>query len=143
MRYLTHLGGARATLGISLVLIAVGGPERTVGIAALVANISSHLAVQILKVIVARPRPCDACNVPLALIALPDANSFPSGHAASSMAVSVTLTLAHPFLGPAVLPLAILVAMSRVKLRVHYTGDVIAGSFLGLCGGIASRVLLF
>lgn len=143
MRYLTHLGGARVTLGIPLALIAMGGPERSVGLAALLANVSSHLAVQVLKLIVARPRPCDACGVPLALIALPDANSFPSGHAAASTAVATTVTLAHPFLGPAVLPLAALVAISRVRLRVHYVGDVIAGAFLGLCGGIASRILLF
>jgi undecaprenyl-diphosphatase len=141
MRHITHLGGARVTLGIPLALIAVGGPERSVGLAALLANVSSHLAVQILKLIVARPRPCDACGVPLALIALPDANSFPSGHAAASMAVGATLTYAHPFLGPAVLPLAILVAVSRVKLRVHYTGDVVAGALLGLCGAVGSTLL--
>ena len=142
MRQITHLGGARVTLGVPLALIALGGAERNLGIAALVANVSSHLAVQVLKWIVARPRPCDACGVPLALIALPDANSFPSGHAAASMAVGVTLTLAHPMVGPAVLPLAVLVAISRVKLRVHYTGDVIAGALLGLCGGVGATLLL-
>src|SRR5262249_49739786 len=121
--------------------IAFGGAERAVGVAALVANVTSHLAVQILKLIVARPRPCDACGVPLALIAVPDANSFPSGHAAASMAVGATLSIAHPYLSPAAMSLAILVAMSRVKLRVHYTGDVIAGAFLGLGGAIASYLL--
>ena len=142
MRSLTHLGGARITLGVPLAMIAMGGTERSLGLAALLANVSSHLAVQVLKLIVARPRPCDACGVPLALIALPDANSFPSGHAAASMAVSATLSYAHPFLAPALLPLAILVAISRVKLRVHYTGDVIAGALLGL-GGAVGSVLLF
>jgi undecaprenyl-diphosphatase len=143
MRYLTHLGGARITLGVPLALIAWGGPARTVGVAALVANVSSHLAVQILKMVIARPRPCDACGVPLALTALPDANSFPSGHAAASMAVAVTLTLAHPFAGPALLPLAMLVAVSRVKLRVHYVGDVIAGALLGLFAGAAASYFLY
>ena len=141
MRYITHLGGARFTLGLPLALIAAGGPERTVGLAALVANVSSHLAVQVLKMIVARPRPCDACGVPLALVALPDANSFPSGHAAASMAVGVTLTAAHPLVGPAALAIAVFVAISRVKLRVHYLGDVLAGAFLGLSGGIASALI--
>jgi undecaprenyl-diphosphatase len=140
MRYITHLGGARVTLGVPLALIAFGGPERAVGLAALVANVSSHLAVQLLKMIVARPRPCDACGVPLALIAIPDASSFPSGHAAASMAVGVTLTAAHPLAGPAALTLAVLVAISRVKLRVHFVGDVLAGAFLGLCGGVAAAL---
>jgi len=142
MRRITHLGGARVTLGVPLAFIAAGGPERTVGLAALLAVVSSHLAVQVLKWIVARPRPCDACGVPLALIALPDANSFPSGHAAASMAVASTLTLAHPMLGPAVLPLAVLVAISRVRLRVHYTGDVIVGAALGLGSGVVATLLV-
>src|SRR5262249_39781967 len=128
-------------LGVPLVLIAMGGAERAVGLAALVANAGSHLAVQLLKLIVARPRPCDACGVPLALIAVPDANSFPSGHAAASMSVSATLTLAHPYLASVLVPLAIVVAVSRVKLRVHYTGDVIAGALVGLCGAMAGTLL--
>lgn len=138
MRQLTHLGGARATLGLGLALVAAGGDTRQLGLAALVANASSHLAVQVLKRIIARPRPCDACGVPLALVALEDENSFPSGHAAAATAVAATITFAHPWLSPLLLPIAALVAISRVKLRVHYAGDVLAGVGLGLAGAIGA-----
>jgi len=54
MRWLTHLGGARATIGISLLLVVAG--EQLLGLAALFALTTSHLAVQVLKRAVARPR---------------------------------------------------------------------------------------
>jgi len=47
-----------------------------------------------------------------------------------------------PVLGPAVLPLAALIAYSRVRLRVHHVSDVLAGAALGLAGAmVASRLL--
>jgi len=88
MRWLTHLGGARVSIGIGLGLVAIG--EQMLGLAALFALTTSHLAVQMLKRAVARPRPCDANGRPLALIDLPDPFSFPSGHAAAATAVSST-----------------------------------------------------
>jgi undecaprenyl-diphosphatase len=140
MRWITHLGGARATLAVGLALIALGEPR--LGLTALVANAGSHVFVQLLKRAVARARPCDASGRPLALVDLPDLHSFPSGHAAAATAVAVTVALAHPLAGPIVLPLAALVAYSRVALRVHHVSDVIAGVVLGLGGAIAATQLL-
>src|SRR4029077_20273582 len=107
-RLLTHLGSARVTIGIGLSLIAVG--EQLLGLAALFALTTSHLAVQVLKRAVARPRPCDATGRPLALTRLPDPFSFPSGHAAAASAVGGTIAIAHPALAPVLLPLAALIA---------------------------------
>jgi undecaprenyl-diphosphatase len=140
MRWLTHLGGARVSIGIGLGLVAIG--EQMLGLAALFALTTSHLAVQMLKRAVARPRPCDANGRPLALIDLPDPFSFPSGHAAAATAVSGTVAIAHPLLAPVLLPLAAVIAVSRVRLRVHHTADVIAGAFLGLAGAIGAAVLI-
>lgn len=141
MRYLTHLGGVAATTIPGLVLLAI--PQlREVGAAVLLANASSHLVVQVLKRLVARPRPCDALGQPLALVPLPDPFSFPSGHAAASAAVAATLSLAFPALAPAILVLAGLVAASRVTLRVHHVGDVLAGVALGLGGAALAATLL-
>jgi undecaprenyl-diphosphatase len=141
-RWITHAGGARATLGAGVVLVAAGGVERRVGFAALLANALSHVAVQVLKRAVARPRPCDAHGRLLALVDLPDPYSFPSGHAAAATAVAATVSLAHPLLAPLLLGLAATVAVSRVALRVHYTGDVVAGVLLGLSGAAAAAFIL-
>lgn len=129
------------TLGVGLALVAFSR-ERHLGVAVLVANAASHLAVQVLKRAVHRPRPCDANGMPLALVDLPDPYSFPSGHAAAATAVATSISLAHPALAPAVLPLALLIVRSRVALRVHHTGDVIAGVVLGASGAIAVTALL-
>ncbi len=140
MRWLTHLGGARVTIGTGLGLIAVG--DREVGLAVLVALTLSHIAVQIIKRAVARPRPCDANGRPLALVDLPDPFSFPSGHAAAATAVAGAVSLAHPLAAPLLIPVAALIAYSRVALRVHHVGDVVAGVALGIAGVAASSVLL-
>jgi undecaprenyl-diphosphatase len=140
MALLTHLGGAPATLGAGLALLVVGQPR--LGAAVLIANAASHLAVQVIKRLVGRPRPCDAAGRPLALVALPDPYSFPSGHAAASAAVALTSTLAHPPAGVVLLPLAALVASSRVTLRVHHTSDALAGALLGVAGAVLAAQLV-
>lgn len=139
-RWITHAGGARATIGTGLLLVAVG--EKQLGLAVLVALTLSHVAVQVLKRAVARPRPCDANGHPLALIDLPDPYSFPSGHAAAVSAIATTVTLSQPVLALLVIPVAVVVAASRVALRVHHVSDVVAGVALGVAGGIAGTVLL-
>lgn len=140
MRWLTHLGGARATVGAALAL-ATWQPR--LGLAVLLANTSSHVVVQILKRLIARARPCDANGNLLALVELPDPFSFPSGHAAAATAVAATVTLAEPRAGVILLPVAVAVAVSRVTLRVHHLSDVVAGAGLGLTGAIWAHQLLF
>jgi undecaprenyl-diphosphatase len=140
MRWLTHLGGARATVGAGLVLT-IWHPR--LGMATLLANVSSHIAVHILKRLVARARPCDADGRLLALVDLPDPFSFPSGHAAAATAVALTITLAEPGAGAVLLPAAVAVAASRVTLRVHHLADVVAGAALGASGALWASRLLF
>jgi undecaprenyl-diphosphatase len=139
MRWLTHLGGARATIGASLALLAAG--EWRLGVATGLANALSHVVVQGLKRAVARPRPCDASGRPLALVELPDPFSFPSGHAAAATAVAATVSFQHPLLAPLLLPLAAVISASRVSLRVHHVSDVVAGAALGLAGAAAAVAL--
>jgi len=123
-----------------LALIATG--ERDLGLAVLIALTLSHVAVHVLKRAVARPRPCDANGRPLALVELPDPFSFPSGHAAAATAVAGAVSVAHPIAAPVLIPLAALVAYSRVALRVHHVGDVVAGIALGAAGVAAASALL-
>src|SRR5437660_4311779 len=122
MRWLTHLGGARVTIGTGLGLIAVG--ERQLGLAVLVALTLSHIAVHILKLAVARPRPCDANGRPLALVDLPDPFSFPSGHAAAATAVAGSVSLAHPLAASPHAPFDAAVPDQRAPLSVQPPGAV-------------------
>lgn len=142
MRALTHLGGARVTVLAGLLLVAAGDDGRTAGLAALLGNAASHLAVQLLKRAIARPRPYDTWGRPLALVELPDPFSFPSGHSAAAAAVAVPVALTWPVVAPLVLALAGLVAASRVTLRVHHVSDVVAGALLGAAGALGALELL-
>jgi undecaprenyl-diphosphatase len=140
-RILTHLGGAIATLTIGAVLVAMP-LTRALGIAVLVANVGSHLVVQIIKRSAHRPRPHFQDDTITSLIAHPDEFSLPSGHSAAAMAIAMTLVLWRGLpLVPGVvewgaLVLAIIVGMSRVYLRVHYVTDVLLGQLIGVIAAI-------
>ncbi|WP_018917683.1 phosphatase PAP2 family protein [Vreelandella zhanjiangensis] len=60
-----------------------------------------------------------------------DRYSFPSGHTMHAVLFSVLVAAHTPWLLPLVLPLALLIAISRVGLGLHYISDVIAGGAIG------------
>lgn len=140
MRWLTHLGGARMTIGVGALMLVLG--ETRLGLAMLMANLCSHLPVQVLKRLVARPRPADTFGRPVARVPLPDPFSFPSGHAAAATAVATPAMVAHPGLVPLLVPLVVAVGYSRIALRVHYASDVLVGMALGLGGALLAMQLL-
>ena len=67
---------------------------------------------------------------------LPSGFSLPSGHAYSSFNCAVVITCFHKKLGYIVLPLAFLIAISRIFLCVHYPTDVLLGAMLGIITAI-------
>ena len=87
-----------------------------------------------LKNLIARPRPCWVESVPL-LIASPTDYSFPSGHTLSSAIGATILTKTDRRFGYAAIPLAALIAFSRLYLYVHWPSDVLAGALLGILIG--------
>ena len=87
-----------------------------------------------LKNVIARPRPCWGESVPL-LIACPTDYSFPSGHTLSSAIGATILTKTDRRFGYAAIPLAALIAFSRLYLYVHWPSDVLAGALLGILIG--------
>ncbi|MFV0464580.1 MAG: phosphatase PAP2 family protein [Lachnospiraceae bacterium] len=93
----------------------------------------------ILKNLIARPRPCWIDTSVTLLIPNPTDYSFPSGHTLSSAIAAVILTCANRKFGIAAIPLAILIAFSRLYLYVHFPSDIIGGAILGLI--IAAVVL--
>jgi undecaprenyl-diphosphatase len=86
----------------------------------------ASLASTGLKLLVDRERP-DGQR----LVELPDTSSFPSGHASTSFGAAVALSLLAPRAALWALPLAALIAFSRVHLGVHYWEDILAGALLG------------
>jgi undecaprenyl-diphosphatase len=65
-----------------------------------------------------------------------DPHSFPSGHAVrAAMLAALGIGLGPAWLGALLLIWALLVALARVAMGVHYLSDVVAGGVLGLCLG--------
>lgn len=88
-----------------------------------------------LKHLIARPRPCWLDSSVQLLIANPTDYSFPSGHALSSVISATVLTKTNRCFGYAAIPLAALIAFSRLYLYVHFPSDVLAAAVLGIVIG--------
>ncbi|ALM52667.1 phosphatase PAP2 family protein [Halomonas huangheensis] len=76
------------------------------------------------------------CNEPAR-----DRYSFPSGHTMHAVMFCVLVATHAPALLPWLVPLAILIAISRVGLGLHYISDVVAGGVLGYGFAAASLTL--
>ena len=89
-----------------------------------------------LKPLVARPRPCWLDESVQLLIANPTDYSFPSGHTLSSVISATVLTKTNWKFGLAAIPLAALIAFSRLYLYVHFPTDILGAAVLGVGIGL-------
>jgi undecaprenyl-diphosphatase len=137
MLALTHLGGTAGVLAIcALAAIALAWLRLGYAVLALLVSVAATQAVvATLKGVVERPRPVS----PDALVEAAG-YAFPSGHAATAVALYGTLALiasAH-LRGRASLAvlagglgLALAIGVTRVYLGAHYPSDVLAGWAVG------------
>ncbi len=77
-----------------------------------------------------------------------DQYSFPSGHAAGTMAVAFCLGSLVPVVGLLLVPWSIFVGISRFLGDFHHPSDVIGGFLVGIISGYAlsnllTRIVLF
>jgi membrane-associated phospholipid phosphatase len=103
---------------------------------------TADLLTSLLKLAVDRERPYEVIPAADPLLRWDVAGSFPSGHAATSVAGAVILTYLIGRGGVWLGLLAAAVAFSRVYVGVHYPGDVLAGAVLGAAVGLAAIALV-
>lgn len=109
---------------------------RAVALAVLapLATAVAYVASELVKSSVDEERPCRAvAGAAASLLTCPATGdwSFPSNHATIAGAAAVALALAVRRLALLALPLALLMAFSRVFVGVHYPHDVAMGLLLG------------
>jgi membrane-associated phospholipid phosphatase len=68
-------------------------------------------------------------------VRMPVSSSFPSGHSAAAFAFATGVGRVSPIAAAPLYGLAALVAYSRVHTGVHYPGDAIVGSLVGVVLG--------
>ena len=101
-------------------------------IAVALADGTAHL----LQAVVERRRPPLVATDIEPLIRVPDAGSFPSGHASTSFAAATVLALLLPRLAAPLLLLAAAVAYSRLYVGAHYPLDSLGGLAVGAASGL-------
>ncbi|MEU2455550.1 phosphatase PAP2 family protein [Streptomyces sp. NPDC012765] len=121
------------------------GPARPVALAVLapLATALAYGASEVVKSTVDEERPCRAvagAAAPLVPCPGPGDGSFPSNHAVLAGAAAVALAMAVRRLALLTVPLALLMAFSRVFVGVHYPHDVAFGLLLG--GSAAALAVL-
>ena len=138
---LTNMGGVTASVAFALVpLLTAEGRLKVAAMQAAWTLSISLLIGQAVKRIVVRTRPTERvrCN---AHVCVPDRFSFPSGHAAASMSIAFIHAAAFHSVGWPLLVVAMLIGVSRVRLGVHYPGDVVVGQLVAIATGVAVRAL--
>ena len=86
----------------------------------------------LLKELIDRTRPYEVFDKVQRLIEKQRDSSFPSGHSASSFAAAMCIYLnGYKRYGIPLLLLALLMALSRLYVGVHYPGDVVTGAIIG------------
>jgi undecaprenyl-diphosphatase len=122
-------------------VLAGGHRRRATRRAAAAAGISAGVALLIAQVVarlVERPRPFVADPGAVHLFAHHAADpGFPSDHATAAFAIGVALLLRRRAWGIAVLLAAIVLAVGRVAMGIHYPSDVLAGALLGTVVALA------
>lgn len=132
---------SRLWLVIAAGLAVAGGRtgRRTAARGTMAIAVTSGLVNLGVKSLWSRPRPDrSGAGVPgQRNVRMPVSTSFPSGHAASGFAFASAIGQEQRWLGLPLRFLAATVAYSRVHTGVHYPGDVLIGSLVGVCTGHA------
>jgi len=89
----------------------------------------------LLKLLVARVRPCHVMRTAHLLVGCTSSGSFPSNHVVNLFGQSTLLTIHWRLLAIPSFLAALIVAFSRVYVGVHYPGDVLAGAAIGVAWG--------
>ena len=141
MPFITSDDMLRTLYGLALLLSLWKGHTRLrwlVRFSGLTLLYSDQITANLLKDLIARPRPCHTESLLPQLhllVGCGGGKSMPSAHAANAFGQAFLFGLAYRNIRVYILSFAALVALSRVFVGVHYPGDILVGAILGFLIG--------
>jgi membrane-associated phospholipid phosphatase len=127
--------GSRLWFAVAAVMAIRPGLLRCAAVEGTAAALLASGCTQILNRLVGRPRPAVDHPVRRSLTRQPVTPSFPSSHTAVATAFVTAVARRNRRAGALLTPLAVTLAYGRVRLRVHWPTDVVAGAVLGIGAG--------
>ena len=157
LRWITDLGESSLYLigGPVVILLALAAiplirtprpRQRLIAAIRLVAWVTVAIAVSsavshLLKFLIARPRPQiyfeNGMFWPAFLEANPYWTSMPSGHTVTAFALATAIGLIWPLSRHVLVPLAVMIMVSRILLGFHWVSDTLIGAWIGWAFPIA------
>lgn len=138
-RVCTNAGGAVCTISLLLLLLLfTSGSIQYAAIASAIALTISHIPVAFVKKIFPRKRPYLVLDHSYVMKNPLQDHSFPSGHTTAIFSVIIPFILLDWMLMFLLLPIGIIVGVSRIYLGLHFPSDVLGGSLLGSFAGLIS-----
>lgn len=124
---------------IAALPLVAGAEGRECALHMAVAGCVSLTIYLLLKRGIARERPYLVCpEIRLCGGRVLDRFSFPSGHTLHAVGFSCILVYHFPLCALGLVPLTLVIALSRVVLGLHYPSDVLSGALVGAAVGLVS-----
>ncbi|MBM4174847.1 MAG: phosphatase PAP2 family protein [Ignavibacteria bacterium] len=112
----------------------------------LLITITDQVSSSLLKNLFERVRPCNALPDVHLLAGCTGSYSFPSSHAVNNFAAATFFSFYYKHLKWLLFSVAVIIALSRIFVGVHYPSDVLGGAVIGtilgyLCVKLTERIL--
>lgn len=116
---------------IAVLALAGGATGRLIALQCAVAGLTGLALYRALKNVLVRERPYMTHDAIVCAGRPLDRFSFPSGHTLHAVSFTLVICSTLPAFALVLVPVAALIAMSRMVLGLHYPTDVLAGGALG------------
>jgi len=123
--------------GVLILWVIDGRIKKEEALHALLAALIAWVLAETIKRIFPTLRPFQVNNSEVLTMTVPTDPAFPSGHAAASFALALTIWLHDRKLGWAFLIAALTIGIARVLGNVHYPVDILGGALLGIFVALA------
>ena len=104
---------------------------------ALVLTIADQTSGTFIKHWIERPRPCHVMENINLLVHCGGGYAMPSAHAANSFGQAMLFGYFYRSVRWYLMGYAVLISISRIFVGVHYPGDILVGTLVGLAAGLA------